>query len=330
MKLWKAALAGTVALFFAQQPAQAEMKSITIGTNPSGSAYFLIASGFAKVLQENLQIRTTAQPFAGTSVYIPSLAVGDLTVGLVSTVDSGLAYTGSGDFTQEYKGLRGLANVWSIPYAYVTRADSGIITADDFRGKRIMGVNPTSLAMTSINEAIVKSGGLKMDEVEFMTYGGLMDGFNAMLEGRVDASPVATSLPALLEAQATVDGGLRIVGNGSVGSRDFFPGEVTGLSEVMAKTRENRPYIIGDTMVVSFNAQLLTDAALAEDDAYAITKALYENWKSLQSDIGQLRSIPQDQLALASSPVPYHAGAVKFYKEVGLWTATHEANQAQF
>ena len=330
MNLWKTALAGAVALICVQQPAQAELKNITIGTNPSGSAYFLIGSGFAKLFQETLGIRSTAQPFAGSSVYIPSIVVGDLTLGLVSTVDSGLAYSGGGDFPQEHKSLRALANVWNIPYAYVARADSGIVTADDFRGKRIMGNNPTSQALTVINEAIVKSGGLEIGDVDFMTYGGLMDGLNAVLEGRADAAPVATSLPALTEAQASVSGGLRVVGNGSTGSQEFFADQVAGLSESLAKTNDNRPYIIGDTKVVSFNAQLLTDAALAEDDAYTITKTLYENWESLQSDIGQLRSIPLDQLPLATSPVPYHPGAVRFYKEIGIWTDAHEANQARF
>ncbi|MDP6927707.1 MAG: hypothetical protein QGG84_11540, partial [Rhodospirillales bacterium] len=51
--------------------AQAKMKSITIGSNPAGSTYFLLAGGFAKLFQEKLKIRSTAQPHAGSSVYLP-------------------------------------------------------------------------------------------------------------------------------------------------------------------------------------------------------------------------------------------------------------------
>ena len=51
--------------------AQADINRITIGSNRQGSVFFLLASGFAKHIQQNLKIRTTAQPHAGSSVYLP-------------------------------------------------------------------------------------------------------------------------------------------------------------------------------------------------------------------------------------------------------------------
>lgn len=114
MKLRNLALTSAMAVALLVQPAQAEMKEITIGSNPSGSTYYLISSGFAKLFQEELGIRSTAQPFAGSSVYFPSIAVGDLTVGMASTVDAGLAYAGKADFPQPINNLRAIANVWTF------------------------------------------------------------------------------------------------------------------------------------------------------------------------------------------------------------------------
>ena len=47
-------VAATAFAFSAATPAQAKPKSITIGSNPAGSAYFLLAGGFAKLFQEKL------------------------------------------------------------------------------------------------------------------------------------------------------------------------------------------------------------------------------------------------------------------------------------
>ncbi|PHR22461.1 MAG: hypothetical protein COA37_12145 [Hoeflea sp.] len=330
MKLWQAAATAAFLMLGASQPAMAELKNITIGTNPSGSTFYLIGSGFAKVFQEKLGIRSTAQPFAGSSVYLPSISVGDITLGLASTVDSGLAYEGKADFPQPMTSLRSLARVWNIPYAFITRADSGIMTADDLRGKRVMGDMPTSQALTMINKAIIKSGGLTLDDVDFMSSGGLMDGITAVVEGRADAAPVATTMPVLLESQASVPGGLRIVANGSQGVEGFFAGEVSGVALSTAAPNEKRPFVIGETPIVSYDTMLIADESMSEDDAYAITKTLYDNWADLQADIGPLRGVAQDALALPEPSAPYHPGAIKFYKEVGLWTDAHEQAQSKF
>lgn len=330
MKLWQATAAAALMIVGIGQPAAAELKNITIGTNPSGSTFYLIGSGFAKLFQENLGIRSTAQPFAGSSVYLPSISVGDITLGLASTVDSGLAYQGKADFPQPLTSLRSIARVWNIPYAFITKANSGITTADDLRGKRIMGNMPTSQALTKINEAIVKSGGLDIGDVDFMASGGLMDGITAVVEGRADAAPVATTMPVLIESQASVPGGLRIVANGSKAVDGFFAGEVPGVKASTAKPNEKRPFIIGETPIVSYDTMLVANEAMSEEDAYTITKTLYENWADLQADIGPLRGIAQNQLALPDPSVPYHPGAIKFYKEVGLWTDAHEQSQARF
>ena len=107
--------------FCSATTAQAKLKSITIGSNPAGSAYFLLAGGFAKLFQEKLQIRSTAQPHAGSSVYLPLMNKGEITLGLNSSLDSGLAYNGKPPYEHATKKVRAIARVWILPYAYVVK-----------------------------------------------------------------------------------------------------------------------------------------------------------------------------------------------------------------
>lgn len=330
MKIRTILMSTLITLVLTTTSAAAELKSITIGTNPSGSTFFLIGSSFAKMFQEKLGIRSTTQPFAGSSVYLPALDVGDLVLGLSSTVDAGLAYKGEAGYPSKMKKLRSLGRIWTIPYALITRADSGIITADDLKGKSVMGNMPTSQALTQINTAIIHSGGLELGDVNFMISGGLMDGINAVAEGRVDAAPVATTMPVLVEKNASVAGGLRIVGNGSKAVDGFFSNAVSGTRNAIGKQVKKRPFIIGDTAIVAYDTLLIASTKLSDNDAYALTKAIYDNWEELQANVGPLRSVAQNILALENPTIPYHAGAIRFYKEVGLWTEAHDTHQTKF
>lgn len=316
--------AGIVAASCAASMAHAEMKSITIGTNPSGSTFFLIGGAFAKLFQEELGIRSTAQPNAGSSVYLPMIEVGDMTLGVSSTVDASMAYRGDG-YPIEAKKLRAIASVWKLPYAYIVTGDSGIEKMEDLKGKRVMGNMPTNVALTSINKVMLEGGGLDVDDVDFAQSGGLLDGIKAVVEGRADAAPVATAMPVLVESNQSAPGGLRIVSNGAAASDDeFYSSRVPGTRVMTVKPSERTPFIVGETEILSYDTYLVASSDMSDDDAYLLAKTLHENWEQLQKDYGPFRGVAKDELGAAESDVPYHPGAIRFYKEAGIWNEGSE------
>src|SRR5690554_5629480 len=110
-------------------PAFAQAKRITIGTNPAGSIYYSLGGGLAKVLTEKMGVQAIVQPMAGSSVALPLVNNGELTTSLASTLDSGAAYRGENDYQgKAMKNLRSLVRIFSLPYTFTVRADSGIKT----------------------------------------------------------------------------------------------------------------------------------------------------------------------------------------------------------
>ena len=67
---------------------------ITLGTNPQGSIYYTVGGGMAAALQEALERQVTVQPYTGSSVYLPLVADGELTLGINSSLDTGGVYRG--------------------------------------------------------------------------------------------------------------------------------------------------------------------------------------------------------------------------------------------
>ena len=324
------ATAALVAASFVAGPAHAEMRSITIGTNPSGSVFYLIGGGFAKLFQEKLDIRATAQPQGGSSVYLPMVSSGEMTLGISSNIDAGMAYNGAHAFPMAMPKLRALGRVWLLPYAYITTADSGIKTMEDLKGKRVMGNMPTNVALTEINKAMLATGGLTPEDVEFDRSGGLIDGIQAVVQGRADAAPVATSMPILVESNSSVPGGLRIIANGSKASDDFYANLVPGTRTRVVHPSERYPFIIGDTEIVAYDTLVVTSADQSEDDIYKLVKTMHENWGQLQKDYAPLRSVSKDDFAMVDPTIPYHPGAVRYFKEAGLWSDAHEKHQESF
>ena len=194
--------------------ADAKMKRISIGTNPAGTMYFVLGGGFAKLYQEKLGIRSTAQPHAGSSVYLPLLEKGELTMGLNSSLDSALAYNGRAPYKSATKRVRALARIWLLPYAYFVRASSGIKTIAGLKGKRVVTHIKSNVSLRQLNRTIFATAGMTFDDVIPVTAGGIGQNINMVVEGKADAAITALRIPVFRKAHAGIPGGVQVLALG--------------------------------------------------------------------------------------------------------------------
>lgn len=308
--------------------AEAKLKRITVGSNPQGSVYFLLASGFAKLFQEKMGVRSNAQPHAGSSVYLPLMQAGEITLGMNSSLDSGMAWSATPPYKQATKKVRSIARVWILPYAYMVKESSGIKTLADFKGKRVVVKYKTNVSLAQANKTILSTAGLTVKDITAVDSGGVVASINMVVQGRVDAAPIATGMPAMRKAHATVPGGLRIIPLGPKGTDEFLGKGMAGLYSLNVKHSKRKPFIRGNITIAAFDSYLNAGTQVSNEDAYRMAKALYDNWKQLQKDYGPLRGTKQAKLAPANNPIPYHPGAAKYYKEVGIYTDANAKNDA--
>ncbi len=310
--------------------AEAQLKRITIGSNPAGSTYFLLAGGFAKHFQQDLKIRSTAQPHAGSSVYLPLMNKGEIVMGLNSSLDSGMAVAGTAPFKEKIKSVRMLARIWILPYAYMVKENSGIKTIDDLRGKKVIVKVKTNVSLAQANATLLSTAGLTTKDMDPVDSGGVVNGINMVVEDRAAATTVALAMPAMRKTHATVPGGLRILPLGKLANNEMLAKGMPGLYTLKVKPSKRFPFVRDPITIAAFDSYLNASAAkVSDEDAYRLAKSLHTNWKKLQKDYGPLRGTPQDGLAPANTAMPYHPGAIKYYKEAGLWTAEHDAGQAR-
>jgi len=279
------------------------------------------------VLQEKRGIRTTIRPFSGSSVYLPFLQRGEMALGLNISIDAYVAYNGLPPYETPMENLRLLGLMFPLPIMYMVRADSDLRTVEDLRGKRVVITFRANVALEQLHTAILATGGVTANDVSAVTVAGLPEAMRMLTEGRADAVPTGLDTALTLQVHSTLPGGIRYITMGRDESKlaEIMPGS----SVVTMTPDENRVGLDGPTRVAGIVDYLTTGTHVSEQQAYEIIKTIHESWEELRRDYVQMSTTPADAVAPDDAVIPYHPGAVRYYKEAGLWTAAHEVNQAR-
>lgn len=328
--VFKTLAAGIVAVaMLCGNAAEAKLKRITIGSNPAGSVFFMLSSGFAKLFQEKLGIRSTAQPHAGSTVHIPLSNAGELTLGMNNSMDSGAAWLGKKPFKKKMANLRGIARVWVIPFGYLVKGNSGIKSISQLRDKRVVVEIPTIYSLGSLHRTMLLTEGITVKDVTGLKSGGIVKSMDMLIQGRAEAVAAAYSMPAVRKAHASVPGGIRYLPLKSGTTNAFMNKHTPGTRTFMAKPSKRYPYITENTLIGAFDAYLNAGKQVSDDDGYLLAKTLHQNWKALQKAYPPTRGVKSSQIAPATNSHPYHPGAVRYFKEAGIWSAANEKRQAE-
>lgn len=307
--------------------AQADIKRITIGSNRQGSVFFLLASGFAKHIQQNLKIRSTAQPHAGSSVYLPLVDNGEITLGLNNSMDTAAAVRGQSPFRKKLDNVRLLARVWIIPEGVLVRGDSGIKSLDDLRGKRVVTDIKTIVSMGIITRHYLASGSVTEADVVALKSGGIVQSVNMVVEGRAHAAVVGMGMPQVRKAHATTPGGIRFLPLGPLGTDEYILSK-PGMAPHKAMPAKRYPYVTEPQAMLAIDTYFNAGPTVSDELAYNIVKSLHTSWAKLQKAYGPLRGVKADQIAPTNGSALFHPGAVKYYKEAGIWSAAHDKQAA--
>lgn len=306
-------------------PAPTPSRQLTIGANPAGTITYALAAGFAKVLQESAGTRATIRPFSGSSVYIPLLERGEIALGLNTAVDTYLAYNGLAPYERPMHNLRLLMVSFPLYLMYMVDGSSDIHTVADLRGRRVIVTMRANAGLEQLHRGILATAGLTEQDVDSMTVAGLPEGVRLLIEGRTDAVPIGVDTALGIQANSSLEGGVRFISLGPDEARlaDFMP-----VAKIITATPDMFETGVTETLrIPEIDDYLNTGVHLPEEQAYAIVKALFEHLQQLRRAYPQLGNAPEQELVPVNPPHPYHEGAIRYYRERGLWTDAHERNQ---
>ncbi len=215
------------------------------------------------------------------------------------------------------------------PCGLMVRGNSGLKVPADLKGKRAAWVAGAP-AINIVVEAVLAFAGLNWEDVKKVEFPSYSAAARAVIDGSVDVAQVANTAPVAFEAEASAHG----VGWIAVDPNDkqgwerlnkvmpaLFPIKATagaGISDQKPLWNQCQMYPV----MVTWERQ-------EEDLAYNIAKAIQENF-DLYKDAHPAMPGWKAEKGLAVKPQnPYHPGAIKYFKEAGLWNAQNDKWQKE-
>lgn len=306
----------------------AQGQRMTLGTQSAGTLFYTVGGGIAKLLQTKLSRQVTVQPAAGASVYVPLVESGEITMGISSSLDSGSAYRGDHG-RKPTKGLRSVARLWPLSYAYVATARSGMKSVSDLKGKRVVVDIQANATLGAANAAMLATAGLRSTDVRAVTVGDIPQGLRGVGEGTLDAAPFAVGGPLVKEIHASTPGGIVYLAlDGRNANNAFLASQARGLYVLNIQPSDALAELKQPINVLGYDIFLVVGSRVPDTDVTAILKTLHENWSSLQKDYPALRPTKPSDLAGSTNAVPYHPAAIAYFKAQKLWSPENDKNEA--
>ena len=286
---------------------------INIGTGSTGGTYYPVGAGMAKVWNSAVPgMKANAQSTGGTAQNLALLGKGEAEVIFADGLYF-FAYEGKGAFDgKPMKELRGLVPLYAEPIHFLVAKGSNIKSIQDLKGKRV-SVGAVGSGTEVTVRTLLKVAGLDPDKDIKPENLGLSDTAGAFADKNIDA--------ALTVGALGIAGVVEITTLGTAEFRDI-------PSDIVAKLGKELPYYLpfdipantykGQTKPVKALASwnvLITTEKLGDEDAYKMTKALYEHKQDILNISTRLASMSPENLKYIQ--VPLHKGALKYYKEIG-------------
>jgi uncharacterized protein len=313
----------------AQAPAMP--RSVTIGSNPPGSAYFTVASGIAKVVSNKAGVQMVVQPHTGTSTMMPLVNTGEIEFGIQNGVDLGLAYRGPAFKVGGRNPFPHTPNVRLVMrgspllVGLLVRKDSPIKTIHDVRGKRMTGEYPAHLAVWYNMFGHLASAGLTWNDVKVVPVPAVNEGVDAVVQGRADVTEHALNSAKVKEADASV--GVRHVSDdcspeGEKRIRAAVPGYYGRVVKAGTATA-----VVEDTCFIAYDTYLFTGKSVPDHVVEAALKAVWDNVAELVPIHPIFKEWTRERGVGPDVTIPFHPGAIRFLKERGAWKGMDEAQQ---
>jgi uncharacterized protein len=299
-------------------PARADM--IGIGSTKS-SVVAQMTAVISKVVSENTDLQMRPQTMGGTQQYIPVVNAGQLAFGIGNMYQVTSAYRGIGlSEGHKYDNLRLVATLMPFRVGLLVANKSGIKKVADLKGKRVpFGLKAAPL-FAFFFEGFLANGGLSYADVQKVPAIGLRPMWELFMQGKVDTVISASGGGPNKEMNAKIDGGIRYLMFDTTGANAKKTLELlhnTYYGEV--KPGKPFPAVREPGHIMGYDFTLWTNKSVSDEVVMKVVKALHEHIAELKASSPVWGRWDPKQIAKNQDPVPYHPGAIAYYKKVGLW-----------
>ena len=301
-----------------QRATAAEMpKSLEIGGASIGGAFYVVAGGVAKLLEAQMKIPVTAAVTEGSRENVRLIDRKQIFMGVIASNNSYPAYHGVLTFKKKHP-LALVMGLYPNAFTLHTLPGSPINSFADLKGNRV-GVG-TGRTWDAFMVPLMKAHGLTYKTDFKPVYAGMSDLYTQLGDGNIVA------MPTMVSGLSPIPAALRL--HAEKGAR-YLPPEPQAVDKMVKQfpymTRQtipaNTPTFEKAVETFDIGGPLLTVRADADEElVYNVLKMIHQNLDKLAEDVRYFKYAQLNPAVLTTQiGVPYHPGAVRYWKEAGLW-----------
>jgi len=291
---------------------------ISVGTAPPGGAFFVVGGALAEVLNEKKGERpwnVTAEATMGSQENIRRLASGELDFAVSNAAITYFAVRGEREWNAP-QAVRAVMTLAPNVAFFITPMSSGVKRIAEFPGKRIV-VGPAGSGMEAFIDPLLDAHGVKYADFTPLhaTQAAAVD---MLADGSAAAAFLGGAVPTASITQASAAQSIFFIPfeaeakNRLISTYPFFNPAMIPAGTYPGQTE---PYEALNTGSMHF----ITGAGVDEELVYQVTKMIYENRESVVAKHAAGRAI-NPQNVIRQTGTPFHPGAIRYYREIGIWT----------
>jgi TRAP transporter TAXI family solute receptor len=295
-----------------------ESVNLSIATGGTGGVYYPLGGGLANILSKAIPgMSATAEVTGGSVDNMRLIGTGKPYLAFTQTDAAADALRGEDKFKGKPIPVRTLAVAYPNRMHVVSVEGTGINKFEDIKGKRVSTGSPGS-ATEVFAFRVIEAAGLNVEKDVRRERLGVAESVSALKDRKIDAFFWVGGLPtaAVTDLGATPGVKIKLIDiahlvpamakkHGNIYIKDVIPkGTYPG------QTTDNPQATVQNLIVAHEN--------MSEQLAYNITKVIFDNQKALVAVHKEAESLTLANQKEANSALPWHPGALKFYKERGV------------
>jgi uncharacterized protein len=306
------------AFVFATTGFAAETINLSIATGGTGGVYYPLGGGMANVLSKYVPgIQATAEVTGGSVDNLRLIGTGKPYIGLTMTDAALDAFKGEDKFKGKKVALRTLMVMYPNRMHVVSMEGAGVNKFEDIKGKRVSTGSPGS-ATEVMAFRVIEAAGLDKDRDMRRERLGVAESVNALKDRKIDAFFWVGGLPtaAVTDLGATPGVKIKMIDHAHLVTAMNKKYGNLYVEDVIPKA--TYPGMAGDNKQATVMNILVSHENLSEQAAYNIVKTIFEKRADLIAVHKEAENFKLENQKQAATPIPFHPGAVRYFKERGV------------
>jgi TRAP transporter TAXI family solute receptor len=315
-----------------EKPQVTMPRLLNLSTHPVGSLVNSMGTGLATVLSKHLPTMVKVMPTTGPMEWLPMIGTGEVDMGVLNNWDAKMGRLGKEEYKSATAGKGApiylLCSGTPALNGIVVAESSGIKKGSDLKDKRVVCAYTGSAGITAQARANLANFGLRTTDVKMISVPSVETGIRAIIEGRADAN-ASNAVGMALISELDAGKGARFLSfdpspEAHKRMLEHYPCYLVQVSPGPGMVGVKEPVYL-----MAYDFYLAGSEKLSNEVAHSIVKALWDHDKELGSIHTRLKDWTKERFVTTKATIPYHPGAIQFYKEQGVWKAEMDTLQKQ-